>query len=235
MSQVFDGGNAFSQFTQEDPTFVGSFAGASRTVQQVQQAVYRQFGDEANVQISDPDIIRWVNDAALSIANRIHYLKARSSVTATPGQASYRWPAERILQVESIHYAGVPIKNLAFKQAEESIAARDPQMEQSGFPEFWYEWAGKFMFWPVPDEAQTIDLYLTLYPQPVTQISDVLPVPDKMFSDVVKYCLSQAFELDENWEAANVKNTQFASSVSGMADEAREAQHLTYDVINVVD
>jgi len=232
MADVIDGGNAFSTFEEDAPNYVGSFSGASRTVQDVALSVRRQFGDDAGVQIEDQDIIRWVNEAQDVIVNRNRILKARSVVTSIRGQARYRWPDERILQVESIHYDGIAIPNVPFPEAERWFSENSTL---SGPPQVWYEWAGAFTFVPTPDAEKEIELYLTLKPTLIANLSDTLSVPDKYFSDVVRYVMLQAYEMDEDWDAVKTKQQQFDASVNELGEEERTAQNMTYPVIQCVD
>lgn len=232
MVDVIDGGDAFSDFEEDAPGFVGTYSPATRTAQEVSKAVRRQFGDDAGVQIEDSDIIRWINDAQDTIASRNRFLKATSTVVAEPGRSTYRWPTERILQVESVHYDGYRIRNVPFASAEEHRRDGDTK---TGTPRIWYEWAGKFIFYPAPDDSKEITLYLTLKPTPVVGLGDTLSVPDRYFMDVVRYVLTQAYEMDEDWEAVKAKQGQFDASVNDLAEEERTAQHMTYEVITLVD
>lgn len=232
MASIIDGGDAFSDFEEDAPGFVGTFSPASHTVNEVAQATRRQFGDDAGVQIDDADIIRWVNDAQDVISSRNRFLKATSVVLSEPNRSSYRWPTERILQVESVHFDGRKIPNVPFAAAEDRFSTTDTT---TGVPQFWYEWAGKFIFYPAPSEQKEITLYLTLKPTPVTTLADTLSVPDHYFVDIVRYVLTQAYEMDEDWEAVKAKQDQFDSSVNSLGEEARAGQHMTYETIGLVD
>lgn len=208
---------------------------ATRTVAEVMTAVKRQFGDESGVQLEDTDIIRWVNDAQEVIVAKTKVLKAKSSVTATPGTGSYTFPSDNIHQVESIHYNGYRVPNMSFPEAEEYIFSADPQKTAEGSPVLWYEWAGTFTFWPIPDDEKTIDLYFTKRPARVTSSSDTLSVPDKFYQDVVRYVLQNAYEMDEDLANAQAKSQQFDQSLGEISEEDRVSQNMTYTTITVYD
>lgn len=207
----------------------------TRLVSEVMTAVKRQFGDESGVQLENTDILRWINDAQDVIVAKTKVLKAKSSITATPGQAAYTFPSDNIHQVESLHYNGYRIPNMAFPEAEEYIFAADPDQIALGNPALWYEWAGTFTFWPAPGEDKIIDLYYTQRPTPVTQTSDVLSVPDKYYQDVVRYVLQQAYEMDEDLGNAQAKGQQFEQSMGEFSEEDRSSQNMTYSTIIVYD
>ena len=210
-----------------------SYGAKTRLVSEVITAVQRQFGDESGVQLENADIIRWINDAQDVIVAKNKVLKAKSSTTAVEGQAAYTFPSDNIHQIESIHYNGYRVPNMSFPEAEEQIFKNDPQALASGDPILWYEWAGTFTFWPAPNAANNIDLYYTQRPAPVVTTSDTLSVPDKYYQDVIRYCLQQAYEMDEDPTSAQTKGQQFDASLNEKSEEERTAQNMTYEVITV--
>jgi hypothetical protein len=210
-----------------------SYGAKTRLVSEVITAVQRQFGDESGVQLENSDIIRWINDAQDVIVAKNKVLKAKSTTPAVANQASYTFPSDNIHQVESIHYNGVRIPNMPFPVAEEHIFKEDPLRVAFGDPILWYEWAGTFTFWPTPDADYNIDLYYTQRPTPVALTTDTLSVPDKYYQDVVRYCLTQAYEMDEDMANAQAKGQQFDASLNEKSEEERTAQNMTYDTITV--
>lgn len=212
-----------------------SYSPPTRLVSEVAIAVKRQFGDESGVQLEDPDILRWVNDAQDVIVAKNKILKAKSSTPAVAGQAAYTFPSDNIHQVESIHFNNARIPNMSFAEAEEQIFSSDPQQISLGDPILWYEWAGTFTFWPAPNSTDNIDLYYTQRPTRVTTLGSTLSVPDKYYQDVVRYVLSQAYEMDEDMGNSQAKAAQFEASLNDMSEEERTAQNMTFNTITVYD
>jgi hypothetical protein len=207
---------------------------ATHTVSEVITAVKRQFGDESGVQIDDTDIVRWVNEAQEVISNKNKVLKAKGTTSSVANQSSYTFPAENIQQVESIHFDGMRIPNMAFSEAEEYVFNADPTASLSGIPVIWYEWAGTFTFWPMPNEVKDIDVYYTRRPAVVTSAS-TLDVPDKYYPDIIRYVLQNAYELDEDPQNSQIKQRQFQESLNELSDEERTAQNMTYATITTYD
>lgn len=207
----------------------------TRTVGQVMQQVKRQFGDESGVQLQDSDLVSWINDAQTAIVTKNKILKAKSTTPSVVGQAAYNWPAVPIHQVESLHYKGRRVPNVPFAMAEEKILENDPDSTTEGTPLFWYEWAGQFTFWPIPNSVEDIDIYYTAKPTDISDPNDLLSVPDKYYQDVCRYVLQQAYEMDEDWTASQAKAEQFALSLNEMSEEERTAQHMVYETITLVD
>ena len=207
---------------------------ATHTVSEVMTAVKRQFGDESGVQIDDADIIRWINEAQEVISNKNKVLKAKGTTSSVANQAAYVFPAQNIQQVESIHYDGMRIPNMAFAEAEEYVFNADPTATLTGIPVIWYEWAGTFTFWPVPNDVKDIDVYYTRRPAAVTSGS-TLDAPDKYYPDIIRYVLQQAYELDEDIQNSQIKQKQFENSLNELSDEERSAANMTYSTIVTYD
>lgn len=228
---IVDGGSAFSD---NDQSGMG-YSPTSRTGQDVRRAVQRSFGDESGVQLEDADILMWINDAQDEIVNRNRILKGTSSTVSAAGQQSYTFPSARIHQIESIHYGGSRLPNMPFAQAENHVIGQGLELSQQGEPELWYEWGGRFSFWPTPATSQSIVLYYTLRPERLTTLDSVLSVPDKYYQNVVNYVLRSAYEMDEDWQASQAKQQQFDASLNDLAEEERTAQHMTYSTITLID
>lgn len=203
---------------------------STRTVADVMRNVKRQFGDESGVQLEDADIIAWTNDGQRDIAERTDILKGKSTMTATAGTATYRWPTAGILSVDAIHYNGVKIPNIPFLQAEQEVIGVSTGIS-TGTPFLWYEWGGEFTFYPVPSATGTIDLYYSQIPAKVTQATDTLSVPDRYFNTLVHYVMQQTYEMDEDWQAASAKQQSYTESLQTLADDERDSSHMTNQVV----
>lgn len=205
---------------------------STRTYGMVKRAVKRTFGDEAGVQLEDADILQWANDAQQAINTKNKIFKARSTSTSVPGQSDYDFPVDQIQQVESLTYDGRPIPAVEMAEAQARIQASDPHGEAYGVPTCWYEWGGKFTLYPRPDQAKEIALYFTRYPTPLTgSDEEVLDVPDKYYQAVVDYILWKCYEMDEDWNGAQMKESHFRGALEEQAEEEREVAHMTYPVI----
>ena len=84
--------------------------------------------------------------------------------------------------------------------------------------------------WPVPDADVDRGLLLTvvLAPARITDENDLLSVPDKYFNALIQYILMQAYELDEDHPAAQVKREEFVNSMMGQDAAEKEEQQRLY-------
>lgn len=213
------------------------FAPPTKTVNDVFRQVKRKFGDESGVQLEDTDLIMWVNDATRTIATENKVLRARATTPINAGQSEYTLTAlsQPVYQIDSLLIDGARVPNMATAQAEDFITENDPESTEEGFPSFWYEWAGVVTFWPKPNVAGTLTVRYIAYPAAVALTTDLLPVPDSYFQDVVNYVLKSAYEMDENEGMMRAKAEEFQTSLDKRGEEQRVAQHMTYETITIYD
>lgn len=207
---------------------------ATHTAQEIADYVKRQFGDESGVQVTDADIIRWINTAARDIFKQKEPLKTIGTAALVAGQSQYTWPSN-ILQVQSLRVNNRPLKMMSFQDAENFIFDQDPDGIASGQPTIWYEYGGQFFLYPKPDRAAAsgIQIYYIPAPTMIDALSDVLTVPDQYFNAVQHHVLSQAYELDENFEAAQMKAVSFANEM-GEENSDGSVEPDTYPTITIL-
>ncbi len=198
----------------------------TRTAQEVIEAVTRQVGDEAEVQFSTSDIIRWINQGQLEISIKNSTINEAMAVTnIVANQDKYPILADAafasLSKLHTILYDGRPLKNLTFEEAMTYIISKDAS---TGVPTIWYVKTGVLNLWPKPavSVANGLTIYYNKRPAKITSSGQFLSVPDSFFNAVLQYVIGQAQELDENWQAAAVKLQQFEVSVNSQ-------QYMTVD------
>lgn len=188
----------------------------TRTVTDVISSVKRQFGDESGVQISDADIIRWVNDGQREIVDNnstINQKIAKTDIIAN--QDTYPLSSDpnltNITRITSVRFNNSLLRPLTVQEAE-NYAIGDGN---TGDPTAWFEEEGNLILYPKPSTGyvQGLTFRFTALPTKVTTNADALTVPDSYYSALIQYCLSQAYELDENAQMAQMKESQFEKSL----------------------
>lgn len=211
------------------------FKAPTKKVSDVQTYVKRMFGDESGVQITDDDILRWVNAAQQEIVSSNQVLKASATKDTVADDFTYQLGLDitDVQAINSIHVDGVKINYVSFNDAEALILRDDPARLSRGRPEFWYEWAGILYLYPTPDKAYTLTVYYQKEPTTLTSNTDTLILPDNYFNRVIEYVMAQAYELDENFGAAETKSSQFDSKLMSMTLDEEKANVNTYPRITV--
>jgi len=209
-----------------------SYTNPTKTVGQIYDYVKRAFGDESGVQLTNDDIVRWINDAQNEIAEAAGVIPSVATIPITAGTYTYSLAGVTPLinDVASLSLNGRRIGNINIAQAEESISLADPEFTETGAPQFWYTWAGDITLWPKPDKDYTMTIRYFAKPTDVTTtVTDVLSVPDDCFTDVVNYVLMRAYEMDENPEMMAAKQAEFANSIAERGQSEMLGQTMTYE------
>jgi Family of unknown function (DUF6682) len=215
---------------------MGGLSVTTKTVQNVLDRVTRQFGDESGSQVTTADIIRWINAAQTEIVLKNRILKAQSTTASVAAQSDYTFSSLSVLNIEHLHYKGVPLKYLGFIEAQEYINNYDPNQDYSDTPYIWYEWGTVIKLYPVPSvSGDTITLYYIQMPTDVVNTTDTLAVPDIYFESLVQYVLSQAYEQDDDMNSASFKRQQMDVSLNTLSEDAMTAMRGRYPTITVLE
>lgn len=198
----------------------------TRTGADVSAYVKRQFGDSDGRQITDNDILDWINIAQQEIVSQNAIMRESITSDVTAGQDVYTYPAQLIQYIESLHYDGRPLEGLSWQEAQEYILQHklpEGQIAASGVPTIWYERAGQITLWPKPQASvdDGLKLYYQARPADLASLAETLKVPDRYYQRVVDSVLSRAYQLDENWEAAQFKAQEFYTGMNMLAQQER--------------
>lgn len=209
-------------------------------VQDVVTRVKRTFGDEAGVQISDLDIIRWINDAQEEIVlTNEGLMETVSSADTVQNQGEYDFPPG-LSVLRSLKYKGFRLKNLSFAEFNEYIdgyTAPDSVTNYgTGVPDMFMVWNEKISLFPIPDESVTdgLTIYYMRHPPEVVNMADALTVPLNYHNSVVNYCLQQAYELDEDYQKAGIKKGQFDETMMKLNDRNKWTSQEYYPSITTL-
>jgi len=208
------------------------------TVQDILTRVQRQLGDEANSQITQADVMRWINDAMREIAHRNKLLQVKASTDTLVNVPTYELPTD-ISKLYSVKYNGQTLQNLSISQVDNLIGVQDQTIQQgypTGTPTHYWIWSDQINLWPAPDTALDGGLisYYTRTPAQVGAVGDTPELPDEYHGRILDYCLAQAYELDENYQVAANKMAQFNQGVTEQKDIDQEQQE-SYPFITDLD
>ena len=207
----------------------------TRTALDVITRVKTQFGDNSGAQLTDPVIIRWINDGQQEIVNNNPILKDTKYTNVVAGQAEYTFPEDRVQYIEAVFIDGRPIKNLSPQSFRDFILADDPSTEATAkYPDVWYERAGVITFYPTPNEsfADGLKLEYVKMPSLVTAPESPLGIPDRYLIQLVNYCMMQALEYDENYSAAQFKASQFRDGLDRLSYKENVSQTDMYPSVS---
>lgn len=210
-------------------------------VSDIKTRVKRQFGDEAQVQITDSDIIRWINDGQrYVVTNNDGVLEKLVTANVVANQQEYTLPSDyliirsvKILYPDGAYYKLEPSTMQNF---DNLLAGWENTKSYYGLSTTYHIYAGKFRVLPVPSVAITAgwQIYYSRYPVDVVSDSDTIDLPLPYHNLIVDYCLQQAYELDEDWEASKEKATQVQNTLTLNRERENFQPRETYPTITVL-
>jgi hypothetical protein len=177
-------------------------------VQDVITRVLRQFGDEASVQIENADIIRWINDCAKEIAVQNDLGQAVASQNAEIGLNIYSAPTD-MLAIRSVYFNQKKLDFYTRAEYDAYVNTVDPKEEQDGTPILYTRHVNYLLLYPTPITSDIIKIWYFQRPTQVTVTTDTLPFSEEYHLRIVEYCLQQAYQTDEDWDAAERMKGQF--------------------------
>jgi hypothetical protein len=206
----------------------------SYTGNDIGSRVRSQFGDTSGAQLADSSILHWINDGQREIVNSNPILRDMKLTNVVSGQSDYTFPSDKVLMIEAVYIDGYPIENVTPQEAREFIMKSDPtKLERADRPEIWYERAGVVTFYPVPNKSITNGLKLEYIKNPtsIAALTDTISIPDRYFNQLVNYVISQALEMDENYDAAAYKDRQFRDGLNRLSNKENTVESSLYDQV----
>lgn len=208
---------------------------ATKTVQNVIDRAQRQFGDESGAQITQSDIIAWINSGQNEINRQNRINKLTATMPTVAGTNQYTFPAVPILSIEYLFYNGMPLEYMGFNEAQQYIVKDDPTFSASGAPQFWYEYGVTLYVYPNPDTVGTLQLnYVGMFAD-VDAPTDTLSIPDAYYDTLLQYVLQQAYEQDDDWTGSSQKAGQVAASLGSLAEDRSGYERGQYKTITILD
>lgn len=200
-------------------------------VSEIATRVKRQFGDEGGAQITDADIIRWVNDAQTEIALASDLLQVSATTATVAGTQKYTVPPNLFI-LRAAKWKGLKLQPISMEDADATMIANT---SPAGDPTQFWQFARQIYLWPIPSANGSTDLtlYYTRQAVQVTATSDTPELPVQYHPRIVEYCIAQAAELDDNLAQYQLKMSQFETGVTKLKDNVDWDSQDVYPSISV--
>jgi len=213
--------------------------------QEIADRVKAQFGDTAGAQITNTDILRWINDSQREIVIDSELLQVKANATITSGISDYNLDS-----LNSLKIIAVKIKNIAGQAIMlQPVSVRDAvkmfETDSSSPPvgtSSHYSFSQKTItLYPRPDTSISggLVIYFSRRPVELTAISstntvgvDLSELPIEYHNRIVEYCIAQAAELDDDLNLAALKMGQFQSGIDKLKGSEDQPQDY-YPTISV--
>lgn len=204
--------------------------------------VKRQFGDESGVQVTNDDIIMWLNDAMTEAATQNNSINLKRVITpATKGV--FIVDLQNTVNLTAVH-------SISYRPSATSPYMPMSFLSPVVFEELFPDWESgtaegcplfytaddnkKFRVYPAPavTDASGFSIFYNSYFAEYTDLEVVMAISPRYFQYLLEYCLMKAYEMDENWEAADRKASFIQSTLNSLGSDDGNLNQVKYPVIS---
>lgn len=180
---------------------------------EIKTRVKRQFGDESGAQITDADIVRWVNDAQVDIVRRTEILQDHRETNVVSSDGSYELPSDFMFMVRAT-FDNHLLKQTRMQDIDFQTHSQDTT--QAGTPTAVYVWNRTIYLYPKPSVSGSanFDIWFVRAPVAVVVDGDVPEIPAYMHEDIIRFCLARARELDADLDGAERALSDYESRMN---------------------
>lgn len=213
------------------------------TVQDVIDRVQRTFGDESSAQVTQADILRWINDAQREAVMQNEGLHPTVGYISTvAGTKEYTLPTDLFVLThvyvrDSVSNSYYPMAYKSLKEFEDAAGGWDGSTLQSYPLIFSQQAENMVVIYPAPaaSVANGLKLIYSRYATDVTGTGSTIDLPPYLHTYVVNFCLMQAYEMDEDWESATQKGQQIQGDLDFNNNRRAWFGRETYPIIGTED
>lgn len=231
-------------------------ANGRRSVNDIFTRVQRTFGDEANIQVTIEDVIRWINDAQLEVVmQHENLLRTTDYLGTTAGRQQYQLP-DNCYTINSIFYRDSEDENAVAMYPLQYKTPHDMDQEFPGWrasltdaetafgrgtPAYFSRLssspsgAAEYLnIFPVPEHTFSNNLVIDYnrYAEDVEDANSAIDLPIYYHGYVEHFCMMKAYEKDEDWGAVDRKAQLVQSTLDFNNAKEQWFGQETYPVIS---
>lgn len=197
---------------------------------EIVNAVQRQFGDESGAQITQSDIIRWINSGQRDINRKIHVLQDHRETSITAELNSYDLPSNYLSMVR-VTFDNRKLDLIRLEDLD--LRTTEIDSSPSGTPISYYLWDRKLYLYPPPNASgsSNLDIWYARLPVDVETLADTPDLPEEMHEDLIRYCMIQARELDSDLEGKQQAQSDYSESLEQAKHETTESPLDSYPAV----
>lgn len=197
--------------------------------------VQRQFGDEAEAQITRADITNWANDAQLDIVRKTECLQFHFETDSIANDGSYTFPIP-FVRLRRVTFNGIKLKRIELEELDKIAGDREAQ-PKVGTPDRYYVWGNRLFLYPLPskDGEGNLEIYCVKRPEALSGDQSIPEIPEHMHEDIVRYALARAKELDQEDDRSDMIMSEYEARVALSRDETQNPEIDSYPSVRNLD
>lgn len=193
------------------------------------------FGDPDQVQATNADWLRWINNGQREIVAVNPILQSSATHDIVSGQRGYSYPADRVQYIQQVFVDGLPIDYYSYAEAQAYIL-KTGNGSETGTPLIWYEWAQTITLWPTPSKTIVNGLQMDYVriPSELVSLANTLDLPDRYYQNLLDYVLARVHELNENIDMASLKRQDFNDGLGRLSEQENKHHIGAYPTITIL-
>lgn len=202
---------------------------------QIILAVQRMFGDTSGIQINEDDIMRWANQAQIDIARKVECIQEHITTSSIGADASYPLP-ENFLSAKRVTFNDAVLNPTTLEKADITWPSREVEPIPQGTPTSYFVWRNSLYLYPAPsqDQSDVLEVFYVRIPAPMFSDDDTPEIPETLHEDIIRYCLMQAKELDEDSGEATKLRVEYLDRMAESRDEAWNKYADSYPAVRLL-
>lgn len=201
----------------------------------IRRRIKNKIGDTAGSEVTDTQLLDWINDGTLEIARRVQQPQATATTVTVAAQASYSIAtfAADVLRLRTVLYDGLLMQALSQEEVDQLLPDRE-KLNQQGVPQSFWVFADTITLWPAPSSAGLVlKIMYVKRPALVAIDADVPNIPLHMHLDLVNYVWSQVLDTVGDLDRGERQLDRFTAGAMAAADDAARPVRATYPHVTI--
>lgn len=184
--------------------------------------VRNDYNDTSTGHFDASKMLEFLNDGLVDISVKSQCLEAVESIDLADDTLEYSITTEYV-EVKSVHYIDADGKAWALKDGSPSMVSLDISENDTDYPAFWYEFAGKIGAYPVLSSrtTETLNVYLSKRAVPIVAATN-LPIPAAYENALKYYMLARMSLVDRDMGRFSTLMNQYLSEIGIMRKDLNE-------------
>jgi uncharacterized protein DUF6682 len=201
----------------------------------IRRRIKAKVGDQAGSEITDTQLLDWINDGLGEIAKRTQQPQATATTVTVASQGAYSIStfSADVLRLRSVMCDGVLLQAISQEEADNSLPDRE-KSPQTATPEKFWVWADQLNLWPRPATAGlTLKIFYVKRPAAVAVDADVPGIPLHMHTDLLQYVWAQVLDTIGDLDRGEKQMDRFAGAAATAASDAEWPVRGTYPHVTI--
>lgn len=207
--------------------------------------VKRSFGDESAVQVTEADVLRWINDSQReAVMQHEGLLQTLSYIGTNDSVGEYTLPTD-LFTLSHVYYrqnvssteSYFTLRFMSLTEMSEYIDGWDGDQYSTGVPQI-YTRVNEEMITVFPrpdhDDVNGIKVIYSRYPVDVDSTASPLDLPVYYHAYIEAFCMMKAYEMDEDWESSDKKAAFIQSTLDFNNNRESWFGHESYPAVTVL-